>query len=149
MNYVYILLVIALIAGVVLPVQTALNNKMALTVGSPILGALVSFVIGTLSIFTYAVVSGESLSSLTNSKNAPTVAWFGGLLGAFFVTATIILLPRLGVAVTVSLIIAGQLIAAIVMDHYGLLGVPVKEISLFRIAGILLIVGGVILVRKF
>lgn len=149
MNYVYILLVIAMIAGVVLPVQTALNNKMALSVGSPILGALVSFIIGTLSIFTYAVVSGESLSSLTNSKNAPTVAWLGGLLGAFFVTSTIILLPRLGVAVTVSLIIAGQLIAAIVMDHYGLLGVPVKEISLFRIVGILLIVGGVILVRKF
>jgi transporter family-2 protein len=149
MNNVYILLFVALIAGVVLPVQTAVNNKMALSMGSPILGALVSFVIGTLSIFTYAVVSGESLSSLTNSKNAPTVAWVGGVLGAFFVTSTIILLPRLGVAVTVSLIIAGQLIAAIIMDHYGLLGVAVKEISLFRVAGILLIVAGVVLVRKF
>lgn len=149
MNNIYILLVIAIIAGVVLPVQTAVNNKMALSVGSPILGALVSFIIGTLSIFAYAVVSGESLSSLTDSKNAPAIAWIGGLLGAFFVASTIILLPRLGVAVTVSLIIAGQLIAAVVMDHYGLLGVPVKEISLLRIAGILLIVGGVVLVRKF
>lgn len=149
MNSVYILLVVALIAGVVLPVQTAANNKMALAVGSPILGALVSFIVGTLSILTYAIVSGESLSALTDSKNAPTIAWIGGILGAFFVASTIILLPRLGVAVTVSLIIAGQLIAAVVMDHYGLLGVPVKEISLLRIAGILLIVGGVVLVRKF
>lgn len=149
MNSVYILLVVALIAGVVLPVQTAANNKMALAVGSPILGALVSFIVGTLSILTYAIVSGESLPALTDSKNAPTIAWIGGILGAFFVASTIILLPRLGVAVTVSLIIAGQLIAAVVMDHYGLLGVPVKEISLLRIAGILLIVGGVVLVRKF
>lgn len=149
MNSIYILLIVALIAGVVLPVQTSLNNKMAVAVGSPILAALVSFVIGTLSIFTYAVVSGESLTSLSNTKNAPTIAWAGGLLGAFFVTATVILLPRLGVAVTVSLIIAGQLIAAVAMDHYGLLGVPVKEISLLRVAGILLIIGGVVLIRKF
>jgi len=149
MSNIYILLVVALIAGIVLPIQTALNNRMAVTVGSPILGALISFMIGTLSIFAYALVSGESLSSLTSSKNAPAIAWIGGLLGAFFVTSTIILLPRIGVAMTVSLVIAGQMVAALVLDHYGLLGVPVKEMNLWRISGVLLIVGGVVLIRRF
>jgi len=149
MSNIYILLVVALIAGIVLPIQTALNNRMAVTVGSPILGALISFMIGTLSIFAYALVSGESLSSLTSSKNAPAIAWIGGLLGAFFVTSTIILLPRIGVAMTVSLVIAGQMAAALVLDHYGLLGVPVKEMNLWRISGVLLIVGGVVLIRRF
>jgi len=149
MSNIYILLVVALIAGIVLPIQTALNNRMAVTVGSPILGALISFMIGTLSIFAYALVSGESLSSLTSSKNAPAIAWIGGLLGAFFVTSTIILLPRIGVAMTVSLVIAGQMVTALVLDHYGLLGVPVKEMNLWRISGVLLIVGGVVLIRRF
>jgi bacterial/archaeal transporter family-2 protein len=149
MSNIYLLLIVALIAGVVLPVQTAVNNRMAVSVGSPILGAFISFVIGTLSIFAYALVSGESLSSLTSSKNAPAIAWIGGLLGAFFVTSTIILLPRIGVAMTISLVIAGQMIAALVMDHYGLLGVPVKEMNLWRIAGVILIVGGVVLIRRF
>jgi len=149
MSNIYLLLIVALIAGVVLPVQTAVNNRMAVSVGSPILGAFISFVIGTLSIFAYALVSGESLSSLTSSKNAPAIAWIGGLLGAFFVTSTIILLPRIGVAMTISLVIAGQMIAALVMDHYGLLGVPVREMNLWRIAGVIMIVGGVVLIRRF
>ena len=110
MSNIYFLLFVALVAGAVLPVQTAVNNKMAVTVGSPVLGALVSFAVGTLSILIYSIASGESLASIPDSKDAPLIAWIGGLLGAFFVTSTIILLPRIGVAMTISLIIAGQMI---------------------------------------
>lgn len=149
MSNLYFLLLVALIAGAVLPVQTAVNNKMALSVGSPVLGALVSFAVGTLSILIYSVVSGETLSSLSGWKDAPWIAWIGGLLGAFFVTATIILLPRIGVAMTISLIIAGQMITALIMDHFGLLGLEVRQISLLRVVGVVLISLGVILIRKF
>lgn len=139
----------ALIAGAFLPVQTAVNNKMAMTVGSPILAALVSFVVGTFGLLIYALATGESVTSVASAKNAPAIAWIGGLLGAFFVTATVILLPRLGVALTISLIIAGQMAAAVAIDHYGLLGVPIKEVSLARLLGVLLVTAGVILIRKF
>jgi bacterial/archaeal transporter family-2 protein len=149
MSNVYFLLLVALIAGAVLPVQTAVNNKMAVAVGSPVLGALVSFAVGTLSILIYSLVSGESLASLSSSKDAPSVAWIGGLLGAFFVTATIILLPRIGVAMTISLIIAGQMITAIVMDHFGLLGLEVRQVTPLRIVGVVLISIGAVLIRKF
>lgn len=149
MSNIYFLLAVALVAGAVLPVQTAVNNKMAVAVGSPVLGALVSFAVGTLSIFIYSVVSGESLASLSGSKAAPAVSWIGGLLGAFFVTATIILLPRIGVAMTVSLIVAGQMITALVMDHFGLLGLDVRQITPLRIVGVVLISLGVVLIRKF
>ena len=73
----------------------------------------------------------------------------GGFLGAFFVTAAVMLVPRLGVAMTFSLIIAGQMIVTLIIDHFGLLGVPMKEVSLARIFGIALIAGGVVLIRKF
>ena len=149
MSNIYFLLLVALIAGAVLPVQTAVNNKMAVAVGSPVLGALVSFAVGTLSILIYSVASGESIGSLTSSKDAPAIAWIGGLTGAFFVTVTIILMPRIGVALTISLIIAGQLITALVMDHFGLLGLEVRQVTPLRIVGVVLVGLGAVLIRKF
>jgi transporter family-2 protein len=149
MSNIYFLLLVALIAGAVLPVQTAVNNKMAVAVGTPVLGALVSFAVGTLSILIYSLASGESLGSLTSSKDAPAIAWIGGLLGAFFVTATIILMPRIGVAMTISLIIAGQLITALILDHFGLLGLEVRQVTPLRIVGVVLVGLGAVLIRKF
>jgi transporter family-2 protein len=146
-SYLYIL--IALLAGAMMPTQAATNNRMASVVESPILAALLSFLVGTIALFAYALLTGEPISNLALAKNAPPIAWIGGLLGAFFVAAAVTLVPRLGVAMTFSLIIAGQMVATLIIDHFGLLGVPVKEISFTRIAGILLITGGVILIRRF
>ena len=146
-TYFYILL--ALAAGAMMPTQAATNNKMAGVVDSPVLSALISFFVGTVALFVYVVASGVPLGNLASVREAPAIAWIGGFLGAFFVAAAVTLVPRLGVAMTFSLIIAGQMIVTLVIDHFGLLGVPVKEISLARIAGILLIAGGVVLIRKF
>jgi transporter family-2 protein len=133
-----------------MPTQAATNNKMAVFLNdSPVLASFISFFVGTIALFIYVVASGTSLGALALAKNATPVAWIGGILGAFFVTATVTLVPRLGVALTFSLIIAGQMIVTLVIDHFGLLGVPVKEISAARIGGILLITLGVILIRKF
>jgi len=149
MSNFWILILLAVVAGAMAPLQAATNNRLAIVVDSPVLSALVSFVIGTLTLLIYIVASGTPLSNLGLMKEAPPVAWIGGVLGAIFVTATVWLLPRLGVAMTFSLVIAGQMFITLVIDHFGLLGVPVKEISLARILGVLLIVAGTILIRKF
>ena len=149
MSNTYLYLLIALAAGAMMPTQAATNNKMATVIESPILAALISFVVGTLALLAYALLSGESLASLAAAKNAPPIAWIGGLLGAFFVASAVILVPRLGVAMTFSVLIAGQMIITLIIDHFGLLGVPVKEVSLARIGGILLITAGVVLIRRF
>ncbi len=146
-TYFYILL--ALAAGVMMPTQAATNNKMALAVDSPVLSAFISFFVGTVALFIYLLISGVPLGNLANAKEAPAIAWLGGLLGAFFVTAAVMLVPRLGVAMTFSLIIAGQMLVTLLIDHFGLLGVPVREVSLTRIGGILLITAGVIVIRRF
>lgn len=146
-NYLYLLL--AVLAGAMMPTQAATNNKMAVVVDSPILAAFISFFIGTAALFVYVIASGTPVGNLAAVKNAPPIAWIGGLLGAFFVTMTVLLAPRLGVAMTFSLIIAGQMLVTIVIDHFGLLGVPVQQVSIARIAGILLVTAGVVLIRKF
>jgi transporter family-2 protein len=149
MSNAYFYLLLALIAGTMMPTQAAINNKLSAAVDSPILAAFVSFFVGTVGLLVYVLISGVPVSNLASAKNAPAIAWIGGLLGAFFVTSTVVLVPRLGVAMTFSLIIAGQMIVTLIIDHFGLLGVPMKEINLERVAGILLITGGVVLIRKF
>ncbi|MFM9905953.1 MAG: DMT family transporter [Pyrinomonadaceae bacterium] len=145
----FIFLLFALVAGAMIPTQAAVNNKMAATLDSTALAALISFFIGTLALFVYTILSGTPIAALALAKDAPAVAWVGGLLGAFFVTASIALIPRLGVPMTFSLIVAGQMLASLVIDHFGLLGQEVKEINLARVAGILLITAGVVLIRRF
>ena len=145
----YLYILIALAAGAMMPTQAATNNKMSAVVDSPILSALLSFVVGTIALLVYVVVSGVPLGNIVSAKNAPAVAWIGGLLGAFYVTANVLLVPRLGVAMTFSLLIAGQMLVTLIIDHFGWLGVPVKEVSLARIGGVLLVMAGVILIRRF
>ncbi|MEJ7847730.1 MAG: DMT family transporter [Pyrinomonadaceae bacterium] len=146
-NYLYLL--IALLAGAMMPTQAATNNKMAAFVESPVLAAFISFFVGTIALFAYILISGIPLGNLAAAKDATAIAWIGGLLGAFFVAATVTLVPKLGVAMSFSLIIAGQMIVTILIDHFGLLGVEVKPLSFARIAGILLITFGVVLIRRF
>jgi len=149
MSNTYLFLLIALVAGAMMPTQAAINNKLAISVGSPVLAALISFVVGTVALFVYALLSGESLSALRAAGSAPPVAWIGGLMGAFFVASAVVLVPRLGVALTFSLIIAGQMIVTLIIDHFGFLGLEVRPVNWARIAGILLITGGVALIRRF
>ena len=149
MSNVYFYFLLALAAGAMMPTQAAINNKLAGYVGSPISAAFISFVIGTLGLLIYILVTGTSVGSLYNVKEAPPIAWLGGLLGAFFVTCTVILAPRIGVAMTFSLVVAGQMLITLVLDHFGFLGLPVKEISLARGFGILLITAGVVIIRRF
>ena len=146
-NYVFLLL--AVLAGMMMPTQAAVNNKLAGYVASPVLSAFISFAVGTLALFVYILAAGIPLGNLVSAKNAPVIAWAGGVMGAFFVASAVVLVPRLGVALTFSLIIAGQMLAGLVIDHFGVLGVPVKEINYMRVVGAALITIGVILIRKF
>lgn len=145
----YLLYAVALLVGTFLPLQVGVNSKLADSVGSPLLSALLSFTVGTFALLTYIIITGVPLSNVANAKDATPISWIGGLLGAFYVAVSIVLLPKIGVAMTVSLIIAGQMLMSVVMDHFGLLGVPVREISFARVAGIVLMFTGVLLIKRY
>jgi bacterial/archaeal transporter family-2 protein len=148
-NNAYFYLFLAIIAGMMMPTQGAVNTKLSTFVESPISAAFISFAVGTIALFIYLIATGVPLSSLANAKDAPAIAWIGGLLGAFFVSAIAASVPRLGVAMTFSLAIAGQMLITLVIDHFGFLDVPVKQINFIRILGVTLITIGVVLIRKF
>ncbi len=140
---------LAVIAGAMMPVQAAINHKLSTYVQSPVLSAFVSFGVGLVALFIFILTTGLPLSQLAYTRNAPPVAWLGGLCGAFFVTVVVTIVPRLGVALTFSILILGQMLATLPMDHYGFLGGVVKEINIPRIIGVVLIIAGVFLIRKF
>jgi transporter family-2 protein len=78
----------------------------------------------------------------------PLWAWFGGVLGAFYVASSIVVGPRLGAAALLALIVLGQLLASLVLDHFGWLGFPQHPLTLVRLAGAALLFGGVVLIVR-
>ncbi len=144
-----ILLFITLAAGMVAPLQAGLNGKMGRAIGDPFYAALISFAVGTLGLFCYALITRVEFANIRHAANIHWTVWSAGLLGAFYVTAILILTPKLGAALTFSLIVAGQLVMAMFLDHFGLLGVPLQALSWQRLFGIVLITAGVFLIRKY
>lgn len=144
-----LLLLFALLAGAVLPVQAALNVKLGKAVGDPIYAAFLSFLVGAAGLFIYILVTNVELSQLSQASTLNWSVWTAGLLGAFYVGAVIILVPKIGAALTFGVIVAGQLGLSLLMDHYGWLGIPTHTISWQRIGGIILIIAGVVLIRNF
>jgi transporter family-2 protein len=145
----YFFMFLALLTGVAMSTQAVVNSKLAVYVESPILAGFISFVVGTVALFVCILVSGTPLGNLAGAKYAPPVAWIGGFLGAFFVMVMATSVPRIGLALSFSLAIAGQMLVALVMDHFGFLGIPERGISWPRLLGVLLIAGGIVLIRRF
>ena len=142
-------LLVALAAGMLAPIQAGLNLKMARALEDPLFAALISFFVGTLGLGAICLARGVDFSKITQGFSQPWPVWCAGLLGIFYVSATLILTPRLGAALTLSLVVAGQLLAALALDHFGLFGIPVQNISWIRVLGVVLITAGVVLIRRF
>jgi len=134
-------------AGVMIAVQAPTNALLAKAGGSPVLAALISFIVGTLALAAAWLASGNRPAA-SAFAGLPWYAWIGGLYGAFFVGAAAFAAPRIGLASLVTIAITGQIVAALLLDHYGALGLPREPVNLGRIAGALLVVGGVVLVRR-
>jgi len=139
----------ALIAGALMPVQAGVNARLREYLGDPLMASLVSFCVGTVALLAFILVTRAPWPSLAAASAAPWWSWFGGALGAFFVAVTIILAFKLGATGLMAWIIAGQLIGSVLLDHYGALGFAVREISWPRMAGVLLLFAGAVLVNEY
>ncbi len=82
-------------------------------------------------------------------SGSPWWVWTGGLLGVVFVLVSLGLVNRLGAAFLFALVVVGQMLASLVIDHYGLFGVSEHTVSPLRILGVMLLLGGVVLIRFF
>lgn len=140
-------IIMTLIAGAILPIQAGINGRLGKAVANPVYASLFSFIVGAVGLALYVLITRQSFS-WSGVREAPGIAWTGGLLGAFYVTVVILAFPKLGPGLTFGLIVAGQMVISILLEHYNILVVQPQPISYIKVLGIILIVVGVILVRK-
>ena len=139
----------AVLAGSGLAVQAGLNAQLRIWLNHPVMAALISFMVGTLALFATALALGAARPRAAALVAVPWWVWLGGVLGAYFVFATIVIAPRIGPALFFGLLVSGQLVASLVLEHYGLLGFAIHPVSVGRVCGALLLVAGVALLRAF
>jgi transporter family-2 protein len=140
-------LVLVLAAGGMIALQAPTNAILARAGGSPVLAALISFAVGTIALLIVWLASGNRPRS-SAFAGLPPYAWFGGAYGAVYVAVAAYAAPRLGLAALITIGIAGQIAMALLLDQFGALGLPREPINLGRIAGALLVIAGVVLVRR-
>jgi transporter family-2 protein len=143
--------VVGLAAGAVLPVQGAINAQLRADVDAPITVGAFSFLVATASmavvLVTVLAVRRSVRPTATGLRSVPWWAWLGGACGATYVTSVFVLIPEIGVAPTVALTVAGQQIASVFVDRYGLLRLPRRAISRPRLTGVVLLLAGVGLIQ--
>ena len=140
-------IVLVFAGGALVSLQAPTNSMLARAGGSPVLAALISFAIGTLALFVVWLGSGNRPAAEAFAR-LPYFAWFGGLYGAFFVAVAAFAAPRIGLASLITIGIAGQIVMALALDHFGLLGLPKDAISVTKVVGAALVLIGVVLVRR-
>jgi bacterial/archaeal transporter family-2 protein len=140
---------LALIAGMAVAAQGGINAQLRQAIASPVMAAFISCLIGALSILIYILIFEQSsFNSLPRLKSLSFYKLSGGLIGGFFVYSMVILAPRIGAANMLGLIVAGQMILAIILDHFGLLGFEQHTVNIYRLAGTFLLIIGVIFIVK-
>jgi transporter family-2 protein len=145
----YILMFSSLFIGAILPVQAVLNTKLGKQTGGPLISSLLSFLVGLICLFIINLFANyTALSHMKLLSVSPWYIWMGGLLGAIYVSCIIFVNQQQGVALTFALVVAGQIFISLLIDHFGLLGSIVRPVSIPKIIGALLIVAGLVLIKK-
>ncbi|XID75219.1 DMT family transporter [Alkanindiges sp. WGS2144] len=143
------LLMLGLAGGVALASQAGVNSQLRQYLHSPYQAAFFSFLVGTVILAMVAIVQQDSRPQLQDILNIPLWLWIGGLLGAFGVSVSIILAPRLGAVNLTIVIVFGQLLAAMILDHFGWLGFSKHPINWQRVCGVVMVMTGLVLTVKY
>ena len=145
----YFWLSLAFVAGMMMPLQAGINSTLALQSNGALWASLISFAVGTAALSGVVLAMRYEVPVIEQLKQAPWWAWTGGFMGALFVATGAFLAPRIGAATMIALLVAGQLIMSVILDHCGWATFPQHEINLGRILGVLCLLAGVVLIRMY
>jgi bacterial/archaeal transporter family-2 protein len=140
-------LLIALATGAAIAVQALANSRLRVALGTPVWAAIAQFIVGLAVLVVIAVITRQPAADTGGLSRMPWWGWLGGAVGALFIVVSIVLTPRLGTALTLATITVGQLMTALLLDHYGWLGAPVMRLSVPRVLGAVCLLAGIALMR--
>ena len=142
-----LLLFIAVIVGAAVPLQSAVNASMGASQGHPLYGALTNTAVATITFALLIVAFRLPAPNVRVATAGPWWLWTGGFVGAAFVFGGLFVAPRVGAAAFAAATVFGTVAASVVIDHLGLLGFPVKPLSLARMAGVGCVLFGMLLLQ--
>lgn len=138
---------VALLAGAGLPFQAASNAAVGRALGHPLWGAIASLVLSAMVILPLLGAQRAAAPTISTALQGPWWLWVGGILGAVYVGGAAAVTPKLGAGGFLVCVVAGQMVMAVMVDHFGLMGIAPKPVTLQRMAGVALILGGVLIVH--
>ena len=141
---------VGILAGALIALQGPINAQLARGLGMPVAAAAASFVAGSVVLILITLVLSQA-QGVTIAWRVPPLWMFlaGGCLGAIFVTCALVLTPKLGAAATMAFIVAGQLLAGLLLDRLGYFDLAVRELTLGRVGGAILLLAGALLIRLY
>ena len=141
------LLLLAVIAGAVVPFQSSINANLGRGLGHPLWATLASLLVSILVLLPVILALRLPLPSLGFITKAPLWMWTGGAFGVCFISLALVLLPKLGASGFIALAMAGQILASLLLDHFGLFGLVERQLTAPRLLGVLMLIGGVVLIQ--
>jgi bacterial/archaeal transporter family-2 protein len=141
-------ILLAIAAGVSIVVQQVLNSNLRTALNSAAWSGFVSYLVGVVCMALLALALRDPLPAASVAVRIPWWAWSGGLFGAIFIGLAILLVPQLGAATFIALLVTGQMLASVAFDHFGWLGLAQRPIDAPRLIGVALLIGGVVLIRR-
>ncbi len=144
----YLFYLLPLIAGVSMSIQSGVNGQLRAALGQPLIAAFISFLSGTVTLLLLLLLTRTGFPSLQELGTVSVYKYTGGMLGVIVVTFVILSVQQVGASNMFVLIIAGQLVTALLMDHFGILGLQLNPVNFQKLAGIVLVVAGAYLVTR-
>lgn len=141
--------ILAIIAGAIVPIQVGVNAVLDQQLKSPFFTSFIVFVVGAVGIFISFLFTEETIPTAVTVKSSSWWAWLGGLLGALYILSLIILSQYINIGLLTILALAGQLVMAMIVDHFGWFGATVNPITYLKVLGLVLIGVGIYLIKKF
>lgn len=138
----------AFVAGAVLPFQATSNAAVGKALGHPLWAALTSLVVSAIVVIAALLILKVQAPSISRALDGSWWIWIGGILGAIYVGSAAVVTPKIGAGGFIILVVAGQVLIALLMDHFGLMGLTSKPITYMKIIGAVMILGGVLLVQS-
>jgi len=141
-------ILLSLLAGFAVPLQAGTNARLGALLGHPLWATGVSLLVSLLALMLVLLVIKVPKPNLSALSGAPWWIWMGGIAGVFYISIALLMAPRLGALNFIMAVIIGQLVISLIIDYFGLVGLPRKAISLQKLVGVLVVVGGFVITTR-
>lgn len=142
-----VLLGAALVTGALVPLQLTFNGQLGGVTRNAFIASLIVFLVGALALTLLVAATRPAWPAWSDLAAAPKTVWLGGLIATFYIVAIVVVTPKLGVGLTTSLILVGQLCTALLLDHLGAFGAAQYSLNAWRVGGLVLMITGVVAIK--